>query len=106
MVGCHRLVSASCSLIHYFGPNWSPRGRWQWVTPGSTFGTLIWFVASLGFRIYLEFFNNYSASYGSLGAAMILLAWLYVTNLAYLIGVYINAEIERSGKQGSRSALQ
>ena len=94
-------VTASCSLIYYCGPNWSARGRWQWVTPGSALGTLIWLIASLGFRIYLEFFNNYSASYGSLGAVMILLVWLYVTSLAYMIGVFINAEIERSGKQSS-----
>jgi membrane protein len=93
-------VTGSCSLIYYCGPNWSTRGRWQWVTPGSMFGTFIWLVALLGFRIYLEFFNNYSTSYGSLGAVMMLLAWLYLTSLAYLIGGYINAAIARAGEQG------
>ncbi|MGC1296803.1 MAG: YhjD/YihY/BrkB family envelope integrity protein [Alloacidobacterium sp.] len=59
---------------------------------------LIWLAASFGFRIYLHFFDNYSVSYGSLGALMILLVWLYATGLALLIGAVINAEIERSSK--------
>jgi len=58
-------------------------------------------VASFGFRTYLHFFNNYSASYGSLGAVMILLMWLYVTGLACLIGAVINAVIERAGRLGA-----
>ena len=48
--------------------------------------------------MYLQFFNSFSASYGSLGAVMILLAWLYVAGLGYLIGGEINAEIERAGE--------
>jgi membrane protein len=50
----------------------------------------------VGLRIYLHFFYTYSATYGSLGAVMILLVWLYVTGLAFLIGGEINAEIERA----------
>ena len=85
----------SYSLIYYFGPNLKNR-RWHWITPGSAFGVLLWLAASLGLRAYLHFFNNYSATYGSLGAVMILLVWLYVTGLAFLIGGEINAEIERA----------
>jgi membrane protein len=88
-------ITGTCSLIYYCGPDLRARRHWHWLTPGSIFGTLIWVLASEGFRIYLKFFNTYSASYGSLGAVMILLAWLYVTALAYLIGVQINAEIAR-----------
>jgi membrane protein len=88
-------ITGICSLIYYSGPDLRARRRWHWLTPGSIVGTLIWLLASVGFRIYLEFFNTYSASYGSLGAVMILLAWLYVAALAYLIGVQINAEIAR-----------
>ena len=87
-------VLASYSLIYFFGPDLRER-RWFWITPGSAFGGLVWLVASVGFRVYLHFFDSYSALYGSLGAAMILLAWLYVTGLAFLIGAEINAEIER-----------
>ena len=91
-------VSISCSLIYYCGPNLKERRRWHWFTPGSAFGGFVWLVASFGFRIYLRFFDNYSVSYGSLGAVMILLAWLYVTGLACLIGAEINAEIERAAR--------
>ncbi len=88
-------VILSHALIYYFGPNLKNR-RWHWITPGSAFGVLLWLAASLGLRAYLHFFNNYSATYGSLGAVMILLVWLYVTGLAFLIGGEINAEIERA----------
>ncbi len=60
------------------------------------FGAFLWLAASAGFRVYLHFFNTYTATYGSLGAVMILLVWLYVTGLAFLIGGEINAEIERA----------
>jgi len=88
-------VMISFSLVYYCGPNVSQR-RWHWITPGSLFGMLLWLASSVGLRIYLHFFNSYSATYGSLGAVMILLVWLYVTGLAFLIGGEIDAEIERS----------
>jgi membrane protein len=87
-------VLVSYSLINFFGPNLRER-RWFWITPGSAFGTFVWLGGSVGFRAYLHYFDSYSALYGSLGAAMILLAWLYVTGLAFLIGSEINSEIER-----------
>jgi membrane protein len=83
------------SLIYYCGPNLKDR-RWHWITPGSAFGVLLWLAASLGLRTYLRFFNSYSTTYGSLGAVMILLLWLYVSGLSFLIGGEINAEIERA----------
>jgi len=97
-------VSTSCSLIYYFGPNLKGRRRWHWFTPGSAFGGFVWLAASFGFRMYLHLFNNYSASYGSLGAVMILLVWLYVTGLACLIGAEINAEIEFAGRRSEWTA--
>jgi membrane protein len=60
------------------------------------FGAFVWLLGSIGFRVYLHFFDSYSVLYGSLGAVMILLAWLYVTALAFLIGGEINAEIDRA----------
>ena len=87
-------VFASYSLIYFFGPDLHER-RWFWITPGSAFGASVWLVASVGFRVYLHFFDSYSALYGSLGAVMILLAWLYLTGLAFLVGGEINAEIDR-----------
>jgi membrane protein len=89
-------VVSACSLVHYCGINVKDCRRGILLSPGSAFGALVWLAGSFGFRLYLHFFNSYSASYGSLGAVMILLFWLYVVALAYLIGAEINAEIERA----------
>ena len=88
-------VLISYALIYFFGPDVKER-RWHWVTPGSAFGAFVWLLGSIGFRIYLRYFNTYSASYGSLGAVMILLAWLYISALAFLAGNEINAQIEQA----------
>jgi membrane protein len=88
-------VLLSYSLIYYFGPDLHDR-RWRWLTPGTAFGAFLWLLASVAFRVYLHFFNTYDASYGSLGAVMILLVWLYVTGFAFLLGGEINAEIGRA----------
>jgi membrane protein len=96
-------VMVSFSLAYYFGPNVARR-RWRWATPGSIFGAILWLAASLGFRVYLHFFDTYSATYGSLAALVILLVWLYVTGLAFLIGAEIDAEIERAVTNEPRQA--
>ncbi len=92
-------LTLSFSLIYYFGPSLDQR-RWHWITPGSLFGEFLWLAASAGLRVYLHFFNTYTATYGSLGAMMILLVWLYVTGLSFLIGGEINAQIERGAIGG------
>lgn len=88
-------LTLSFSLIYYCGPSLEKR-RWHWITPGSMFGGFLWLSVSWGFRFYLRFFNTYTATYGSLGAVMMLLVWLYVTGLAFLIGGEINAQIEQA----------
>jgi membrane protein len=91
-------VIVSFSMIYYCGPSLRKRS-WYWGTPGSMFGTFLWLVASVGFRINLHFLNTYRATYGSLEAVMILLVWLYITGLAFLIGGEINAQIERATRK-------
>jgi membrane protein len=86
------------SLVYYFAPNLEHR-KWSWVTPGSTAGVGLWLIASLGFRLYLHFFNRYSATYGSLGTVIILMLWLYITGFAILIGGEINSLIESEDKK-------
>src|SRR5437764_10955085 len=83
----------SFSLIYYFGPDIKEQ-HWYWITPGSVFGVLLWLTASFLFRVYLHFFNSYSQTYGSLGAAMILLVWFYVNGFAFLFGCDFIAQIE------------
>ncbi len=93
----------SYSLIYYYAPN-VEHPEWQWVTPGAVVGVFLWILVSFGLRVYLHFFNSYSASYGALGAVMILLLWFYVTGLAFLIGGEINAVIERAGTGQTKQA--
>jgi membrane protein len=88
-------VTLSFSLIYYFAPDLQEQ-HWYWITPGSVFGVLLWIAASFAFRAYLHFFNTYSRTYGSLGAVMILMMWLYVTGFAFLLGGEINAKIEHA----------
>ena len=88
----------SFSIIYYFGPNLEER-KWYWVTPGAVAGVALWLVASLGFRLYLQFFNSYSATYGSLGAVIILMLWLYITGFAVLIGGELNWIVENEDKE-------
>jgi membrane protein len=60
-----------------------------------------WLLASLGLRVYLHFFNNYSVTYGSLGAVIILLTWFYITGLMLLLGAEINSEIEAAAVEAA-----
>ncbi len=86
------------ALIYYFAPDFRKQA-WQWLTPGAAIGVTLWLLVSLGFRVYLHFFNSYSATYGSLGAVIILMLWLYFTGAAVLIGGEINSEIENAAAQ-------
>ena len=88
----------SYSIVYYFAPDLDER-RWYWVTPGAVVGVVLWLAASFGFRIYLHFFNSYSATYGSLGAVVILMLWLYITGFAILIGGEVNWVIENEDKK-------
>jgi membrane protein len=88
----------SYSIIYYFAPDLEER-HWHWVTPGAVAGVALWLIASLGFRVYLHFFNSYSATYGSLGAVVILMLWLFITGFAILIGGEVNWVIENEDKK-------
>lgn len=88
----------SFSIVYYFAPDLEER-RWYWVTPGAAAGVILWLLSSLGFRVYLHFFNSYSATYGSLGAVVILMLWLYITGFAILIGGELNWVIEDQDKK-------
>lgn len=68
--------------------------RRRWFSPGIVIGLLLWLLVSLGFRLYLHFFDSYSATYGSLGALIILMFWFYLTGAAILLGGEINCEFE------------
>jgi membrane protein len=75
--------------------------RWQWVSVGSGFATLTWFVASFLFSWYLASFANYNATYGSLGAAVGLMIWFWISTIVVLLGAELNAEIEHQTARDS-----
>ncbi|MEO8071655.1 MAG: YihY/virulence factor BrkB family protein [Acidobacteriota bacterium] len=76
-------------LLYNYIPNQSPR-KWHWITPGTVVGIVLWLILSSSFRLYLHYFNSYDKTYGSLGAVIILMLWLFLTSLVILIGGLIN----------------
>lgn len=91
------LLVLAFALLYNFAPNHEPF-EWKWITPGAVIGIILWVVLSGAFRLYLRYFDTYAATYGSLGAVIILLLWLYLTALVILIGGAVNAIFdEKSG---------
>jgi membrane protein len=86
------------ALIYYFAPDFREQA-WQWLTPGAAIGVALWLLVSVAFRVYLHFFDSYSKTYGSLGAVIVLMLWLYFTGAAVLIGGEINSEIENAAAE-------
>jgi membrane protein len=81
------------AMIYYWAPDLRDQD-WRWVTPGSLVAVVLWLLVSVGFRLYLHYFNSYSKTYGSLGAVIILMLWFYFTGAAILIGGEVNSDIE------------
>lgn len=86
------------ATLYYFAPD--VEQEWKWITPGSVFAVLGWLLASLGFSFYVNNFGSYNKTYGSVGAVIVLLTWMYVTGLCLLVGGEINAEIEHAAPEG------
>jgi membrane protein len=82
------------ALVYYYAPNIDQR-RWQWVTPGSFVGALLWLGLSGLFTLYVTFAGSYSKTYGSLAAGVILMLWLNYSAWAILFGAELNSELER-----------
>ena len=88
----------SFSLIYYLAPDIHEQ-KWVWITPGSMIGVVLWLLVSFAFKLYLHFFDSYSKTYGTLGAVIILMLWLYLTGAAILIGGEVNSEIENAAAE-------
>jgi membrane protein len=87
------------SVVYAFAPDHQDR-RFHWITPGSALGVVLWLVASGGFFFYVANFGRYEATYGVFAGAVILLLWLWITNLAFLFGAELNVELERQRTVG------
>lgn len=86
------------AVLYYFTPD--VEQDWKWITPGSVFAVMLWILASLGFSYYVNNFGEYNVTYGSIGAMIVLLTWMYVSGLVILIGGEINSIIEHASPKG------
>ena len=82
------------SFIYFITPDVKQRS-WRWVTPGAVAGVVLWLLASWGFSTYLSTLADVGAIYGAFTGAIVLVAWMWLTNVALLFGAELNAEIER-----------
>jgi membrane protein len=97
-------------LIYYGSPNVKQRG-FKWITAGGLVALVVWLIASAGFAVYVSQFGSYNKVYGSLAGVVVILIWMWITNLAILFGHELNAERERDvqleeGIPGAERELQ
>jgi len=89
------LVVFMITLLYYSAPNAKLRG-FKSIVPGAALAIVVWLLASAGFAFYVANFGSYNKTYGSIGAIIIFLVWIWITNVAILLGAELNAERERS----------
>jgi membrane protein len=85
------------ALLYWAAPNVRHPG-FRWLIPGAFTAVILWIAASVGFTVYVANFGSYNATYGALGGIIVFLIWLWIANVAVLLGAELNAEIER-GRQ-------
>lgn len=86
--------AAGAATLYRYGPD-RPKAKWVWITPGSLLTAVLWLLLTLGFGLYVADFGHYNATYGSLGAVVIFLTWLYLSAYVFLVGAELNSEVER-----------
>jgi membrane protein len=91
------VVITMFAILYWAAPN-VKHPRFRWISPGSVVGVLLWIAASAGFAFYVANFSSYNKTYGALGGVIVFLVWLWISNIAILLGAEFNAELER-GRQ-------
>jgi membrane protein len=91
------VVSGILAILYYAAPNVRQPG-FRWLSPGSVLAVVLWLAASALFGLYVANFSNYNRTYGALASVIVFLIWLWITNIAILLGAELNAELER-GRQ-------
>lgn len=88
------VVTLMISGLYYVAPNVRPPS-WRWLTPGAMFAVMAWIITSAAFGLYIANFDSYNKTYGTLGAIVTFLIWVWLTNIAALLGIELDSEIER-----------
>jgi membrane protein len=88
------LVGVLFAVLYWAAPN-ARQGGFRWISPGSVLAVLTWLAASAGFALYVTHFSSYNKTYGSLAAVIVFLVWLWISNLAILVGAEFDAELQR-----------
>jgi membrane protein len=91
-------MTLAFAVTYYFAPD--VEQKFKFVSPGSALGVLLLIAASIAFKFYVDHFGKYNATYGSIGAVIILMLWLNITGLVILLGSEINALIEHYSPEG------
>jgi membrane protein len=89
------VVMVMLAILYWSAPNAKVYG-FRWVSPGSVVAVIVWIVASVGFAFYVANFGSYNKTYGALAGVIVFLVWMWITNIAVLLGAELNAETERA----------
>lgn len=88
------VVSLMFAILYWAAPNVKHPG-FRWLSPGGCFAVALWLIASAAFAAYVANFSSYNKTYGALGGVIVFLVWLWISNIAVLLGAKLNAELER-----------
>jgi len=96
-VGLFLATLLALAVLYRYGPN-RERARWEWVTWGSVFSTIFWVIASFGFSYYAANFGSFNETYGSLGAVVGFMVWMWLSLTIVLVGARLNCELARRAR--------
>jgi len=89
------VIMLMLAILYYASPNAKLAG-FKWISPGSVLAVVVWVIASALFAFYVANFGSYDKTYGTLGGVIVFLVWMWITNIAVLLGAEMNAEVERA----------
>ncbi|GLZ29433.1 ribonuclease [Lentzea sp. NBRC 105346] len=99
------LVSLAFAVLYWVSPN-VDQPRFRWITPGSLLAILLWAAATAGFAVYVANFASYNKTYGSLGGVIVFLVWLWISNIAVLLGAELDAELRKASPDVENASPQ
>jgi membrane protein len=99
------VISFMFAILYWAAPNVKQVG-FRWISPGGILAVLVWILASGLFALYVSQFSSYNKTYGALGSVVVFLVWLWISNVALLLGAELNAELERGRRLEAGEAAE